>query len=89
LQLVYNKRVRRDTKEISEIVGVRRPLLDDGRLNIVLTEFGRFTLRNNHEHGNIVQCIGAVVDISSPRSHAQVYEALTLDEAIQATPNPV
>ena len=34
-------------------------------------------------NGNIVQCIGAVVDIKFPReSMPKVYEALTLDEAV-------
>jgi F-type H+-transporting ATPase subunit beta len=33
-------------------------------------------------NGNIVQCIGAVVDIKFPReAMPKVYEALTLDEA--------
>jgi F-type H+-transporting ATPase subunit beta len=41
-------------------------------------------------NGNIVQCIGAVVDIKFPReAMPKVYEALTLDEPIPATPKPV
>ena len=40
-------------------------------------------------NGNIVQCIGAVVDIEFPRdSMPKVYDALTSTMPISATPRP-